>query len=340
MLFSSFCWHAEDSYLFSMNYLHCGASKTWYAAPGSQALKLQQAMRLHYPRLFAQQPDAQHSLTLQMSPFVLRERYGVDVCHTVQRAGEFVCTFPAAFHCGFSHGFNVGEAVNFAIAPWLPFGRQAQEIDRQHARPQVFSLQQLIIAMTGAVTAQWERLGEDDVADSAWPNAEESRILLSELQLLVAAEQRERTACVSLGLTRFVPVQALQGALVQMAAGPPLCSICALLCFVSFASCGRCRLPAVCLRHVEFACSCNGCDALSVVYRWSVGQLQDMSERLRRAVRKKEASALSPSLTNGGARFGQKHHRSHSDHNLGGDAQREKKRKKAKSSEDVTVGDD
>jgi histone demethylase JARID1 len=49
---------------------------------------------------------------------------------TVQRPGEFIITFPAAFHAGFSHGFNCGEAVNVADAHWLPFGRSAVDIYR------------------------------------------------------------------------------------------------------------------------------------------------------------------------------------------------------------------
>jgi JmjC domain, hydroxylase len=50
--FATFCWHKEDHHLYSVNYLHHGESKTWYAVPGSAAKTFEKALRQSVPRLF------------------------------------------------------------------------------------------------------------------------------------------------------------------------------------------------------------------------------------------------------------------------------------------------
>ncbi|KAL8456775.1 hypothetical protein ACS0TY_034040 [Phlomoides rotata] len=59
-----------------------------------------------------------------MSPEVLLSA-GVPCCRLVQNAGEFVVTFPRAYHSGFSHGFNCGEAANIATPEWLRVAKEA-----------------------------------------------------------------------------------------------------------------------------------------------------------------------------------------------------------------------
>jgi len=46
---------------------------------------------------------------------------GIPVYKANQNPGEYICTFFKAYHAGFSHGFNVGEAVNFATPLSLDF---------------------------------------------------------------------------------------------------------------------------------------------------------------------------------------------------------------------------
>ncbi|PIA51469.1 hypothetical protein AQUCO_01100361v1 [Aquilegia coerulea] len=47
MLFSWFAWHVEDHDLHSLNYMHMGASKTWYGVPKDAAFAFQEVVRAH-----------------------------------------------------------------------------------------------------------------------------------------------------------------------------------------------------------------------------------------------------------------------------------------------------
>ncbi|KAJ0975769.1 hypothetical protein J5N97_017734 [Dioscorea zingiberensis] len=133
MCFSSFCWHVEDHHLYSLNYMHFGDPKVWYGVPGSDAVKLEDAMRKNLPELFEEQPDLLHELVTQLSPSVLKSE-GVPVYRAIQKSGEFVLTFPRAYHSGFNCGFNCAEAVNVAPVDWLPHGQCAVEALQQDSK--------------------------------------------------------------------------------------------------------------------------------------------------------------------------------------------------------------
>src|SRR5579859_5018806 len=103
MMFSTFCWHNEDHYCYSINYQHFGATKTWYGIPGSDAKKFEEAMQNAVPELFETQPDLLFQLVTMLSPERLVEE-GVQVFAVDQRPNQFVITFPQAYHAGFNHG--------------------------------------------------------------------------------------------------------------------------------------------------------------------------------------------------------------------------------------------
>jgi hypothetical protein len=42
-----------------------------------------------------------------------------------QSQGEFVITRAGGYHCGFNAGFNIAEAVNFALKSWIEIGKKA-----------------------------------------------------------------------------------------------------------------------------------------------------------------------------------------------------------------------
>ncbi|XP_052183265.1 lysine-specific demethylase REF6 [Diospyros lotus] len=127
MLFSWFAWHVEDHDLHSLNYLHMGAAKTWYGVPREAAVAFEEVIRVHgYGGEI--NPLVTFSIlgekTTVMSPEVLISA-GIPCCRLVQNAGEFVVTFPRAYHSGFSHGFNLGEAANIATPEWLRVAKDA-----------------------------------------------------------------------------------------------------------------------------------------------------------------------------------------------------------------------
>ena len=78
-----------------------------------------------------------------MNPQTLME-HNIPVYRTDQRAGEFIITFPRAYHAGFNQGFNFAEAVNFALPGWVKVGRECIEHYAKVGRGCVFSHDELV----------------------------------------------------------------------------------------------------------------------------------------------------------------------------------------------------
>lgn len=184
MCFSSFCWHIEDHWSYSINYLHWGEPKTWYGVPSHAAEQLEDVMKELAPELFESQPDLLHQLVTIMNPNVLME-HGVPVYRTNQCAGEFVVTFPRAYHSGFNQGYNFAEAVNFCTADWLPIGRQCVSHYRRLGRHCVFSHEELIFKMA---------------ADPECLDVGLAAMVCKEMTLMIEEETRLRETVVQMGV--------------------------------------------------------------------------------------------------------------------------------------------
>nr|XP_061797327.1 lysine-specific demethylase 4A-like [Nerophis lumbriciformis] len=121
---TTFAWHTEDMDLYSINYLHFGEPKSWYCVPPEHGRRFERLAQGFFSGS-AQSCEAflRHKMTL-ISPSILK-KYGIPFEKITQDAGEFMITFPYAYHAGFNHGFNCAESTNFATERWIEYGKQA-----------------------------------------------------------------------------------------------------------------------------------------------------------------------------------------------------------------------
>uniref|UniRef100_A0A671LSC0 [histone H3]-trimethyl-L-lysine(4) demethylase n=1 Tax=Sinocyclocheilus anshuiensis TaxID=1608454 RepID=A0A671LSC0_9TELE len=235
MCFSSFCWHIEDHWSYSINYLHWGEPKTWYGAPGFAAEQLEAVMKKLAPELFESQPDLLHQLVTIMNPNTLMA-HGVPIYRTNQCAGEFVITFPRSYHSGFNQGFNFAEAVNFCTVDWMPLGRQCVDHYRLLHRYCVFSHDEMVCNM--AMKA--------DSLDVVLASA-----VQKDMQLMIKDERELRDKVRKMGVVRC---ELSEYSL--LADDERQCVKCRTTCYLSALTC-PCRPGVqVCLHHAHDLCSC------------------------------------------------------------------------------------
>lgn len=123
---TSFAWHTEDMDLYSINYLHFGAPKSWYAIPPEHGRRLERLASGFFPGSYQVcQAFLRHKMTI-ISPPILKQ-YSIPYNKITQEPGEFMVTFPYGYHAGYNHGFNCAESTNFATIRWIEYGKRASQ---------------------------------------------------------------------------------------------------------------------------------------------------------------------------------------------------------------------
>ncbi|KAI1313921.1 hypothetical protein EDD11_002384 [Mortierella claussenii] len=255
MCFSTFCWHNEDHYTYSINYMHWGETKTWYGVPALDALKFEDTMKKAVPELFESQPDLLFQLVTMLSPERLVAN-NVKVVALDQRPGQFVVTFPQAFHAGFNHGFNFAEAVNFAPPDWCPFGLECVKRYKEHRKQPVFSHDELILTTA---------LNDTSIATAHW--------LQDEMRSLLERELADRQRV----LEQMPKIKVILEE-VDRSEEEAQCLHCNSYIYISQVGC-RCTTKVACHDHVAELCKCDASDRF-LRLRYSEEQLKDIIQRV------------------------------------------------------------
>nr|GFB86920.1 JmjC domain-containing protein [Tanacetum cinerariifolium] len=220
----------EYHYLYSINYHHCGAPKTWYGVLGHVALDFEKVVR--------------------------QKVYTYDILSTDGEDGAFdgypkawgICRdLPRAYHAGFSHGFNCGEAVNFAIGDWLPLGsiatRRYALLNRTPLLPHEELLCKEAMLLSSARDHKDSNHSSADMASQVGIKA--SFLSLIRFQHRARWSLMRSRACMGVS---------------EHSHGTILCSICKRDCYVAYINC-NCYLHPVCLCHefkpLELPCGRN-----------------------------------------------------------------------------------
>ncbi|XP_053418807.1 LOW QUALITY PROTEIN: lysine-specific demethylase 4D [Nycticebus coucang] len=160
---TTFPWHTEDMDLYSINYLHFGEPKSWYAVPPEHGQRLERLAHALFPGSSRGcEAFLRHKVAL-ISPTVLREN-GIPFSRMTQEAGEFMVTFPYGYHAGFNHGFNCAEAINFATPRWIDYGKVASQCSCGEARV-TFSMDAFVRILQPERYDLWKRGRDRPVLD-------------------------------------------------------------------------------------------------------------------------------------------------------------------------------
>ncbi|XP_065573719.1 lysine-specific demethylase 5D-like isoform X2 [Artemia franciscana] len=260
MCFSTFCWHNEDHWSYSINYLHWGEPKTWYGVPGGEAELFEESVKKLAPELFTNQPDLLHQLVTQVNPNNLIDK-GVPIFRTDQQAGEFVITFPRSYHSGFNQGYNFAEAVNFCLPEWLEWGRNSIEHYSSVRRYCVFSHDELVCNMSA-------KANDLDLSVASACLKDIKRMIETETDLRKSLEEWGVKDC------EFVQFELLPDDERQ-------CDVCKTTCYLSAVACSCDPCKLTCLKHFKSLCQCPS-NNHRLKYRYKLDEFPEMMEKVEK----------------------------------------------------------
>ncbi|KAE8713321.1 putative Zinc knuckle family protein [Hibiscus syriacus] len=253
MLFSTFAWHVEDHYLYSINYHHSGAPKTWYGVPGHAASGFETVVRdyIYDPDILSHICEDGASAVLAekttMFPPNILLQHNVPVYKAVQKPGEYVITFPRAYHAGFSQGCNCGEAVNFAIGEWFPWGAVAGQVYAHLCKMAILPYEELLCKEAIILSESSNHRCLDHPA-FVEPSSQSSvrRSFVRHIESLNTALRHLHDS-----MPRITYSSVSQGTII--------CQLCKRDCYLTFLECDKC-FHHTCVFHAvdSLRCSCSG----------------------------------------------------------------------------------
>jgi hypothetical protein len=162
-----FAWHVEDKDLFSINYLHFGEPKSWYGINPELADFFEGYCQSFFEMENLSCPEFLRHKFCMVDPAELN-KHEIVVQRTTQRVGEFVVTFPRAYHAGFNHGFNCAEAVKLCVRVVARHGRCRARLHLQSRRRQG---RRRLLAPRSPATCRRDCRARRRAAATRWPRS-------------------------------------------------------------------------------------------------------------------------------------------------------------------------
>ncbi|CAJ1938260.1 unnamed protein product [Sphenostylis stenocarpa] len=211
----------------------------------------------------------------QLSPSILKSE-GVPVYRTVQNSGEFVVTFPRAYHCGFNCGFNCAEAVNVAPVDWLVHGQNAAELYSLQCRKTSLSHDKLLFGCAQEAVCALAELtlhGKETLKYTKWSSACGKDGVLTKAVKTRITMEKERLY----GLPTHLKM-------LQMDTDFDLleereCFSCFYDLHLSAVGCKCSPDSYSCLKHSHLFCSCEMGERF-VLFRYTMNELSTLVEAL------------------------------------------------------------